>query len=202
MRALLVAFLFGSAATGCAAAQSVPIQRDTAPLESTVVASATCAYGEKDRCAVACDAGDPPSCNNLGAMYESGVFALPDEERAYALYVKACTGGAIAGCANGQRLSAAKAARAGPSTSPAVAVSPSASADAAASPPAPTVPPDPPAPVAVAACSSQEDCRMRCAHGEAAACDELPGIHISGNVQIYGNVTMFGDVYMNGKKTN
>ena len=39
--------------------------------------------------------------------------------------------------------------------------------------------------------------KARCRSGDRAGCRELPGIHISGNVQIHGNVTLFGDVYLN-----
>jgi TPR repeat protein len=138
-------------------------------------------------CQRLCTRGDAVSCNNLGAMVELGRLVARDEARALSLYRDACLAGADAACINRDRL-LARAKR----EQPAEAAPP-------AEPPAAELPPPPlPAPPAKAAVNLTE-ARARCAAGEAASCDLLPGIHIHGNVEIHGNVKIFGDVYLHGK---
>ena len=46
----------------------------------------------------ACDAGDMPSCDNLGLRYEAGLDVTPDLARAVTLFRKACDGDLMLGC--------------------------------------------------------------------------------------------------------
>ena len=52
----------------------------------------------------ACNAGDLPSCANIGAMYELGLGVNKDEKRAYGIYKVACFRGLSKACPQMKRL--------------------------------------------------------------------------------------------------
>ena len=54
----------------------------------------------------ACNAGDLPSCANIGAMYELGLGMNKDEKRAYGIYKVACFRGLNKACPHMKRLGA------------------------------------------------------------------------------------------------
>jgi TPR repeat protein len=63
-----------------------------------------CELGRFRECSLRCSAGDAPSCDNLGAMYELGMTVPREPERARDLYERACKGGAGGGCTNAARM--------------------------------------------------------------------------------------------------
>ena len=162
---------------GCAASRVEPATPTVVQVQATA-APRTCSFGDEAQCRAACDGADAPSCNNLGAMVEAALVPEASEERAAELYAQACRGGAVAGCVNARRLASRRLEPAPPPPAPPAQVEPAA---------APTV--------------SLEEQRTQCMRGDRAACDILPGIHISGNVHIHGNVVMLGDVFLDGAAT-
>ena len=131
----LLATLLAALAIACgpAAVESASPPSSVGSAGVATSANGACHFGDVARCSAACDEGHPRACNNLGAAYEEGAGVVRDLDRALALYVRACQGGAHAGCTNQSRLAAAR----GQSAAP---------ADATAIQP----PPPPPPPPAVA----------------------------------------------------
>jgi TPR repeat protein len=97
-------------AGGCAVrTRTVYVTRAPAPPPPPPVyrAAPTCHYGNARQCADMCRHGSGTSCNNLGAMYETGRGVPVDTGRAIALYRRACARGAPAGCSNADRIASA-----------------------------------------------------------------------------------------------
>jgi TPR repeat protein len=83
------------------AIRSDPPQRAPAPDPR----GETCRYGDYHGCMKLCAEGSGSSCNNLGAMYETGQHAPRNAGHALRHYQQACDRGAPAGCENAARIS-------------------------------------------------------------------------------------------------
>jgi TPR repeat protein len=101
----LFATAFALCAAGCMfLAPAIRTQRPPERAPRPDPHTLTCRYGDYHECMRLCAQGSGSSCNNLGAMYETGQKAPHNPAHALRHYREACDKGEPAGCENASRL--------------------------------------------------------------------------------------------------